>query len=205
MTQPHTGYWPSTVDYGQVMQNPKANFLDPQIQAAQAVTDDRNKRPLRWVGSFAAVFQLCDARLRRNWAIKCFTKHVSGLQERYQQVDLHLREQRDQLPFLIDFEYLPDEALVRGARYPVVKMDWVQGLCLNEFLLDCFENGTSQGTFPILCEMWLKLAQRLRGAQVAHGDLQHGNVLLVPDAYKAGAFNLRLIDYDGMYLSLIHI
>ncbi|MCY2991291.1 MAG: SUMF1/EgtB/PvdO family nonheme iron enzyme [Planctomycetota bacterium] len=196
MIQP---YWPNASDYGEVLQNPAANFRDAQLCAGQAVTDACH-RPLRWTGNFAAVFQVRGASLRQNWAVKCFTKRVAGLQERYRQIDLHLREQRQRLPFLVGFDYLPNELLVRGERYPVLKMDWVEGLRLDEFLLDCFENGTAKDTLPVLCDMWLKLAQRLRDAQVAHGDLQHGNVLLVPDPHKQGFLNLRLIDYDGMYV-----
>ena len=45
--------------------------------------------------------------------------------------------------------------------------------------------------------MWLKLASRMRQAQVTHGDLQHGNVLLVPHA-EENKLLLRLVDYDGI-------
>ena len=38
-----------------------------------------------------------------------------------------------------------------------------------------------------LCQIWVKLARRLREAEVAHGDLQHGNVLLVPIRTGVGA------------------
>ena len=39
----------------------------------------------------------------------------------------------------------------------------------------------------------------LRSADVGHGDLQHGNIMLVPVPEK-NAHALRLIDYDGMYV-----
>jgi len=42
------------------------------------------------------------------------------------------------------------------------------------------------------------MATRLREAQMAHADLQHGNVLLVP--LPTGQLALRLIDYDGMHV-----
>jgi len=45
----------------------------------------------------------------------------------------------------------------------------------------------------------VKLVGRLRKARIAHADLQHGNVLLVP-AGKGGQLALKLIDYDGMYV-----
>ena len=42
-------------------------------------------------------------------------------------------------------------------------------------------------------------ANGCRDAQIAHADLQHGNVLLVPGA-TANTMKLRLIDYDGMWV-----
>src|SRR5207244_11807147 len=47
--------------------------------------------------------------------------------------------------------------------------------------------------------LWLRLAAEMREARMAHGDLQHGNVLLVP-GNQARAMVLRLIDYDGMWV-----
>src|ERR1700678_1048743 len=48
-------------------------------------------------------------------------------------------------------------------------------------------------------QMWAKLTARLRDANFAHADLQHGNVLLVPgDAQNK--LGLKLIDYDGMWV-----
>ena len=47
--------------------------------------------------------------------------------------------------------------------------------------------------------MWVRLCKRLRDAKIAHADLQHGNVLLVPGE-TANKLKLRLIDYDGMWV-----
>jgi WD40 repeat protein len=44
------------------------------------------------------------------------------------------------------------------------------------------------------------MARRLRGARLAHGDLQHGNVILMPATRKYGKLAIKLIDYDGMYV-----
>jgi hypothetical protein len=47
--------------------------------------------------------------------------------------------------------------------------------------------------------MWARMARRLRAAEVAHGDLQHGNVLLVPGS-RTTKLALKLIDYDGLFV-----
>ena len=49
-----------------------------------------------------------------------------------------------------------------------------------------------------LLQAWVRMARRLRDAQVGHCDLQHGNVLLVRGA-DGHAPELKLIDYDGMW------
>src|SRR5262249_25490189 len=47
--------------------------------------------------------------------------------------------------------------------------------------------------------LWIQLGRRLRDAEMAHADLQHGNILLVP-GNRARSLALKLVDYDGMYI-----
>src|SRR5262249_50560175 len=75
-------------------------------------------------------------------------------------------------------------------------MRWVEGFMLNEFLR---EHAGSASLLEQLCPLWLRLGYELRASRMAHGDLQHGNVLLVP-GNNASAMVLRLIDYDGMWV-----
>jgi formylglycine-generating enzyme required for sulfatase activity len=74
-------------------------------------------------------------------------------------------------------------------------MRWVEGLTLDKFVEEHLKQPRN---LKMLLELWPKLAARLREAHVAHADLQHGNVLLVPQDH--GALALRLVDYDGMYV-----
>ena len=73
-------------------------------------------------------------------------------------------------------------------------MQWVEGLPLNTFVRGNLEN---PAILQSVCQIWLKLAARLREANLAHGDLQHGNILLVQGA-KAGTAGIKLVDYDGI-------
>jgi hypothetical protein len=79
--------------------------------------------------------------------------------------------------------------------YPALKMRWVEGLSLNQFVEEHLERPNN---LKMLLDLWVKLAARLRESQIAHADLQHGNVILVP--MSGGTLGLRLIDYDGMYV-----
>jgi hypothetical protein len=75
-------------------------------------------------------------------------------------------------------------------------MRWVEGLRLNEFVR---EHADKPAVLEKLALMWVRLAAELRDARLGHGDLQHGNVLLVPGS-KNSSLALKLIDYDGMWV-----
>src|SRR5262249_30599509 len=107
------------------------------------------------------------------WAVKCFTREAPGLRERYREISKHLQQAR--LPFTVDFRCLGRGIRVRGRWLPVLKMRWAQGLTLYAFVREYLDR---PAVLRALLGTWAYLAGRLRRAGVAHGDLQHGNVLL---------------------------
>jgi hypothetical protein len=183
--------WPLPQDYNEAIQNPSTSFGDSELRACRPVVNTLGL-PLPRSGSFADVYELY--RGERRWAVKCFTRPVPGLRERYSAASRHLSETR--LPFFVDFHYVDEGISVRGNWFPIVQMDWIEGLLLNEFVR---ENADRPAALDALLEVWGRLAARLREAQVAHGDLQHGNVLLVPGSTPR-ALALRLVDYDGIWV-----
>jgi len=188
--------WPQATDFAEAIQNLRVAFRDPDVRIGHAVMNAMGL-PMSRTGNFAAVFEVRSPSDAQSWAVKCFTRHVPGLQERYGHIDAHLRGHR--LPFMVGFQYLPESVLVRGQWYPFLKMHWVDGLRLDEFLADCLTKPNYKSTLRTLCGMWARMARMLREAEVGHGDLQHGNVMLVPVPGRE-AYNLKLIDYDGMYV-----
>jgi formylglycine-generating enzyme required for sulfatase activity len=184
--------WPMSQDYNEAVQTPNRNFADPELRGGRVVTNDLGL-PMPCSGNFADVYRV-NGRGGAAWAVKCFTRQVAGLRERYAAVSDHLRQSR--LSFTVDFRYLEEGIRVRGQWYPVVKMRWVEGILLNDFVRD---NVDKPHVLEALAQIWLRVAVRLREAGVAHGDLQHGNVLLVPRS-RRDALKIRLIDYDGMYV-----
>jgi WD40 repeat protein len=192
-----TTAWPLPGDYAEAVQEPSQAFRDPELCAGQPVVN-RHGLPLMWTGNFAAVFSVTGAAAQsKKWAVKCFTRQVPDLHERYHRIAAHL--QQYPLPFMVDFRYLADGVRVKNQWYPLLRMDWVEGLRLDEFLAECLKQPNYKSTLHKLCDMWVRLARMLREREVGHGDLQHGNVLLIRVQGKE-AYNLRLIDYDGMYV-----
>ncbi len=184
--------WPEATDYNEAVQNPALCFQDPDLRDGRPELNALGW-PLPCSGNFAAVYRLFGPD-DTSWAVKCFTREVPGLRERYHAISAHLQTVR--LPFMVDFQYLQDGIRIRGDWYPVLKMRWVEGLTLNAFLKD---HADKPQILERLSAMWQKLARELRRAHLAHADLQHGNVLLIPGG-KTGVLSVRLIDYDGMYV-----
>src|SRR5438445_2610252 len=176
--------WPLSQEYNQAMQNPVTSFSDPELCAGQAKTNALGL-PVPCSGNFADVYQVRNGTLA--WAVKCFTREVPGLRDRYVEISDYLQQLR--LPCMVDFQYLDGAIRATGQWYPVVKMDWVEGFTLNDFVK---HNLDKPEALQSLAESWIFLARFLREAKLAHCDLQHGNVLLVPGA----RFPIKLVDYD---------
>jgi hypothetical protein len=184
--------WPLSQDYNEAIQSPAANFADPDLRRGEADTNALGI-PQPCSGAFADVYQVrCPDGSR--WAVKCFTREVPGLRERYREIGKHLRQTIQS--FTVDFSYLEQGMRVGGRWYPVLKMQWVEGLMLNQFV---GKYADSPAVLEALLRIWAYMGQCLRAADVAHCDLQHGNVLLVPGA-EPDALALKLIDYDGTWV-----
>ncbi len=185
--------WPHSQDYNEALQNPRTSFRDSHLQAGQVICNALGI-PQPCSGNFADVYAIECTTDRTKWAVKCFTREIHGLRERYREISRHLRQAR--LPFTVDFQYLEEGIRVGGRWYPVLKMHWIEGLTLNAFVRDSLDR---PARLEALGRVWLRMAQRLREAQIAHADLQHGNVLLVPEN-DGHSLAVKLIDYDGMWV-----
>ncbi|MFE4913523.1 AarF/UbiB family protein [Streptomyces sp. NPDC056652] len=144
-------------------------------------------------GNSAIVLSLVGADGQR-MAVKCFTRPASDQVNRYREVTEHLEKiDKSNLsqPWKMDFEYMPDGILVEGYRFPILVMQWVEGKSLTEWLDEHYED---QAVVAELACKFFDLIEDLRKLGIAHGDLQHGNILVNDD------LTLRLVDYDGMFV-----
>lgn len=177
--------WPLPNDYHTAVQNPRNCFADPELRAGKAVLDPLGL-PRLSSGNFAVVFEL--AQSSRRHAVKCFTREVADLQARYATIAAYLSGRP--LPCLVEFAYLPAGIRVQGTGYPLLKMEWVDGELLHQYV----ERRRGQpAALRALSEAWRGVVADLARLGIAHGDLQHRNILVAAD-------RLRLVDYDGMYV-----
>ncbi|MBP8294427.1 MAG: hypothetical protein KAX65_16735, partial [Caldilineaceae bacterium] len=161
-------------------------FADPELKTGQPVLTPLGlPRPI--TGGFASVYQIVCAP-QRTYAVRCFLREFGDNQDRYAAISAHLATTR--LPYMVNFAFLSEGILVGGRWYPILKMEWVDGESLHTYVE---RNLHKPLKLLDLAEQWVQMVQSLNQAGIAHGDLQHGNVLVVDD-------RLRLIDYDGMYV-----
>jgi WD40 repeat protein len=184
--------WPTSQDYNEAIQNAATSFSDPSLKSGEVVVNAIGL-PVPRSGNFADVYQFKGGD-RKMWALKCFTRKVAGLQERYAKIDEHIAKAN--FPFTVGFKYFAQGIRVHNEWFPLLKMEWVEGFTLNEFVRN---NAGKAQYLHGLMQMWAKLTARLRDSNFAHADLQHGNVLLVPGD-SPNKLGLRLIDYDGMWV-----
>lgn len=177
--------WPNVSDYQDAAQNPQLNFDDAELKAGKPETDSHGfPRPRS--GQFACVFRIQGQK--RDWAVKCFTQEVKDLQERYLAIDNHLSAIK--LPHIVGFDYLTKGIRVGGQWYPILKMEWVQGELLSQYIEQHLKNSDELRQLAL---RWLEMAHALQVNSIAHGDLQERNVLVVNG-------QLKLVDYDGMFV-----
>lgn len=177
---------PTLVDYAEAVANPRTAFGDARL--ASATFHSSGWGPIVATGGFALTFEAQTAGGRI--AVRCFHKHAEHLGTRYTAIARFVRSTPK--TFLAGVEYTERGIRVQGAMYPIVVMDWVDGDRLDAWL----DNG---GVFDMaglerVREGVAQAASNLQSRGVAHGDLQHGNIMVRPGC------TVTLIDNDGMYV-----
>jgi len=176
-------------DYREAIQNPSVAFKNSKLQNA-IVKQTPLGLPYLVSGGFALTARL---ETRTNgistpWAIRFFHKEVRDLQDRYSYISRFLQNKDDD--FFVKFQYEAEGIRVREKWYPIVKMDWVEGKSLSEYIQ---YNINNPRVLKNLAKKVQVISQRLSELKMAHGDIQHGNLLVRND-------EIVLIDYDGMFV-----
>lgn len=178
--------WPSQRDYIEALQDPASAFVDPALRLA-TVESDVFGLPRPRSGRMASVYRVFDDD--RTWAVRCFNFGSDERVDRYRAISDFLS--RHPNPYTVGFEYCEDGIVVGAARYPILKMEWIEGELLHTYM---FEHREAPADLDRLADAWVALVADLHALGIAHGDLQHGNVLVTETG------ELKLIDYDGMYV-----
>jgi hypothetical protein len=154
----------------------KTNALGPQV----------------FSGNFAYAYEVT-SQYRIKYAVRCFRYFSKDREERYAAIASFLKRLRSY--YFVDFEYQPEGIIIRGIKYPIVKMAWIDGDLLGQFIAD---NYTNRRRLKNLITSLIALARFIEQHNFAHGDIQPGNIIVNNDGR-----DLKLIDYDGIYVKEI--
>lgn len=93
------------------------------------------------------------------------------------------------LPYFVYYQYISKAIRVEGNELPGVKMEWVEGSCLHEWL------GGNRNRLAVsqLSAAFMKMCKDLANIGVAHGDLSNANIIVTEKG------EIRLVDYDSVY------
>jgi DNA-binding CsgD family transcriptional regulator len=183
--------WPHLQEFETAIIYAEGNFKDERLRGLRVqrhMTFQHNALSRR--GTYGTVFKIEGNGVA--YALKVFKRPQQDRQLRYRLIDQHLRSipQPDRL---VSFAYDEEGIRVGDRDYPTLRMDWAQGDSLESYLGQCFANSVPVDNEKLLGE-WVTTLRELHDAVIAHGDLQHNNVLVQSD----GTF--RLVDYDGFFV-----
>lgn len=180
-------YWPSARHFTEAIQCPSVCFSNNLLRETLPAVD-RLGMPLVTSGQFAYVYKLKSRSVACDFAIRCFRGYLGDRDQRYKAIQKHI--QTYPLPFLSGFTYEQEGILVGGQKFPILFMKWIDGPTLDLYLDEMVGR---REVLLHLADEFVKIVGALRAASIAHGDLQHGNIIV-----EHG--RLRLVDHDGMFV-----
>ena len=178
--------YPAAGDYYKAVQAPSRAFTVPKLQAAEFVWDSLGPTLAR--GSSAVVFQASVEGQPQ--ALRCYIRNDASSRDRYSALDAHLAA-NDLSPHVSGATWLDGAIQVNRATWPVLTMDWIDGRTLNEYV-DFLVASSNTAALTTLAAKWRALVGLLQDSEFAHGDLQHGNIMVDQEG------RLRLVDFDGV-------
>jgi hypothetical protein len=180
--------YPAAGDYYRAVQAPNRVFTVPKLRAARFVWDALGPTLAR--GSSAVVFQAAVEGSPQ--ALRCYIRDEASSWERYSALgDFVARHDLD--PAVSPVTWIDSAIRVNGTSWPVLLMAWIDGRTLNEYV-DFLVATSNAAALTTLAAKWRELIALLQGVEFAHGDLQHGNVLVDTSG------TLRLVDFDGIWI-----
>jgi hypothetical protein len=179
--------YPPFEEYQDALRQPPQEIFSDPVLAAGTIVRLRSGEPFARTGNFALTYQVVSGH--RSYAVRCFPKPCDSLAQRYDAIARRF-EQRPS-PYFVDFEFQPEGIRTESGRYPLLRMDWVDGDTLASYVADHFDDAV---TLQQLRASVRVMARQLAALGIAHGDIQPGNVIV------RDATDLKLVDYDGLYV-----
>lgn len=148
---------------------------------------DARGRLIAYSGGFSVVFPYKTTNGEK-WAFRCWHSDIKNSEKRYETISNAIKNAK--LSFLCEFQYIDKGINVEGKIYPTTMMRWIDGITIKDYIC---QNRNSKDQLITLADNFLKMTQTLHSQSLAHGDLQHGNIIVDNNN------QLYLVDYDSFY------
>lgn len=168
------------------VENQQTLILDSHAKKG-AFSRDARGRLIKHSGGFTVVYPYTLPNGEK-WAFRCWHSELGDVRKRFEIISTAI--QNAKLPYLCDFIYVDKGISVEGKVYPTTRMRWVEGTTIKEYICSNFQSKTK---LLSLADQFLHLVRDMHKHSLAHGDLQHGNILVGDDG------KLYLVDYDSFY------
>ena len=183
--------YPLISEYVQTVKFSERNF-DKLNNLRPVLEEDGN--PVMSSGNFAVVFKMEDKETGKLYAVKCFLRDQEGREDSYKLIASELEYVSS--TFLTPIKYLEKELFVdttqgNDTEFPVLLMDWVEGLTLDRYIRN---NIHDQYKLALIAYQFCRMGSWLLSQEFAHGDLKPDNIIVREDG------QLVLVDYDGMFV-----
>ena len=176
---------PAITDIRVSIENKDIFVKDEFVKQGEFVRD-ANGNLMMYAGGFTAVFPVI--LNGEKWAFRCWHSDLGNVKRRFQIISDSINTVKPS--YLCDFEYVDEGIVVNGKIYPTTRMRWVEGVSIKDYICT---NVNDSKKLKDLSERFLAMEQDMRSHEFAHGDLQHGNIIVD----KKG--ELYLVDYDSFY------
>lgn len=159
---------------------------DSFIRRGKVVLDEK-QNPVHYTGGFAIVFPfLVDGE---KWAFRCWYNSVGNVGKRLKILSEELG--RLNLPYFSKFKYVENGIALDGSIRPTTRMRWIDGLNIKDYICN---HSKEPSVLYKLADDFKKMCHDMHINEIAHGDLQHGNIIV------DSSTQIYLIDYDSVYL-----
>lgn len=167
------------------IENQSLLIRDPHAKKGQFLRDARG-RLISYSGGFTVVYPY--TLKGEKWAFRCWHAHMGDVRNRFEKISKAIYSSKAN--YLCDFVYIDNGVVVNGKVNPTTRMKWVEGMTLKNYLCT---HKNSKTKLTHLAANFLHLIKDMHHRKFAHGDLQHGNIIVNEKG------ELFLVDYDSFY------
>jgi len=178
--------YPSRSDIVTAMRNPQVSFKSHELIGGSII--QKGSRVTQYSGGYTTVFPF-NTQNNNKVAVRLWIADIGDAKRRSSEISNYLKNLNNS--YFAGFKYIDDAILISGNLHAIVIMDWIDGKTVKEYINDNISNASK---LVKLANNFKDMIEYFHQNEIAHGDLQHGNILIKSNG------DLVAIDYDSMYI-----